>query len=117
MIEDCPVTNILAKDLAPNKKKVYGVETPLGIIKTDVVLNAAGAWSKNLANTLSIDIPLVPMKHAYVVTEPIPGVEQQLPNIRDPDPSLYFRIQGNSIAMGVYERNPILLESVSFHPR
>ncbi|XP_054008164.1 sarcosine dehydrogenase, mitochondrial [Hylaeus anthracinus] len=110
IIEDCPVTKLLVKDTVLNKKKVYGVETPYGIIKTDVVLNAAGAWSKDVANTVEMDIPLTPIKHAYIVTEPIEGV-QNLPNIRDADISVYFRIQGTSIAIGGYEQNPIILPS------
>lgn len=97
-----------------NEKKVYGVETPYGIIKTDIVLNAAGAWSKNIANMINVNIPLTPIKHAYIVTEPIEGL-QNLPNIRDPDTSLYFRIQGSSLVIGVYEQNPIVLPSVSLY--
>ncbi|XP_078045792.1 sarcosine dehydrogenase, mitochondrial-like isoform X2 [Augochlora pura] len=111
VIEDCPVSEILVDDIDTNKKKVRGINTPYGIIKSDVVLNAAGVWSKKVVNTLNLDIPLVPIKHAYIVTEPMTGVEQQLPNIRDPDGSLYFRIQGNSIAAGYYERCPILIGS------
>lgn len=112
MIEDCPVIGILTKETAQKKQKVYGVETPYGIIKADIVLNASGAWSKNVANMVKMDIPLTPIKHAYIVTEPIQEL-QHLPNIRDPDISLYFRMQGSSIAIGGYEKNPIVLDSVS----
>ncbi|XP_076161806.1 sarcosine dehydrogenase, mitochondrial-like isoform X3 [Ptiloglossa arizonensis] len=114
IVEDCPVIKILTKDTIQNKKKVYGVETPYGIIKTDIVLNAAGAWSKNVTNMVNMDIPLTPIKHAYIVTEPIEEL-QHLPNIRDPDISLYFRIQGNSMAIGGYEPNPIILQSAPEH--
>ncbi|KAK1119400.1 hypothetical protein K0M31_013230 [Melipona bicolor] len=110
IVEDCPVTKILTKETIGNNKKVYGVETPYGMIKTDVVLNAAGAWSKNVANMINVNIPLTPMKHAYVVTEPIKGLEN-LPNVRDPDATLCFRIRGSTIAIGGYEQNPIILSS------
>lgn len=105
---------ILTKETIKNNKKVYAVETPYGVIKTDVVLNAAGAWSKSVANMINMNIPLTPIKHAYIVTEPIKGL-QNLPNIKDPDASLYYRIQGSSIAIGGYEQNPIVLPSVSLH--
>ncbi|CAK9810550.1 Sarcosine dehydrogenase, mitochondrial [Anthophora plagiata] len=111
IIEDCPVTKILTKETIKNNQIIYGVETLYGIIKTDVVLNAAGVWSKNVANMVGTNIPLTPIKHAYIVTEPIQGV-QNLPNVRDPDISLYFRIQGSSIAIGGYEPNPITIPSV-----
>lgn len=35
-----------------------------------------------------------------------------MPNLRDHDASIYFRIRGSSIEMGGYERNPILLDAV-----
>ncbi|XP_012238092.1 sarcosine dehydrogenase, mitochondrial [Bombus impatiens] len=114
IIEDCPVTKILTKETIKNNKKVYAVETPYGIIKTDVVLNAAGVWSKSVANMINMNIPLTPIKHAYIVTEPIKGL-QNLPNIKDPDASLYYRIQGSSIAIGGYEQNPIVLPSAPEH--
>jgi sarcosine dehydrogenase len=60
---------------------------------------------------VGLHLPLVPMKHAYVVTENIPEV-QGLPNIRDHDASIYFRVQEQSLCMGGYETNPILLEKV-----
>ncbi|XP_076233334.1 sarcosine dehydrogenase, mitochondrial-like [Calliopsis andreniformis] len=113
VIEDCPVTKILTKETIQNEK-IYGVETPYGIVKTDVVLNAAGVWSKGVANMVKMDIPLTPIKHAYIVTEPIQGL-QYLPNVRDPDISLYFRIQGSSMLIGGYEQNPALLQSVPEH--
>ncbi|XP_068968504.1 sarcosine dehydrogenase, mitochondrial isoform X2 [Bombus flavifrons] len=114
IIEDCPVTKILTKETIKNNKKVYAVETPYGIIKTDVVLNAAGVWSKSVANMINMNIPLTPIKHAYIVTEPIKGL-QNVPNIKDPDTSLYYRIQGSSIAIGGYEQNPIVLPSAPEH--
>ncbi|XP_017757288.1 PREDICTED: sarcosine dehydrogenase, mitochondrial [Eufriesea mexicana] len=114
IIENCPVMKILTKETIKNNKKVYGVETPYGIIKTDIVLNAAGAWSKNIANMINVNIPLMPIKHAYIVTQPIEGL-QNLPNIKDPDTSLYFRIQGSSLVIGVYEQNPIVLPSAPEH--
>ncbi|XP_011352418.2 sarcosine dehydrogenase, mitochondrial isoform X2 [Ooceraea biroi] len=107
IIEDCPVTKLLVEDI-DGQKIVHGVETPHGIIKTNVVLNAAGAWSKTIAQMAGLDIPLIPMKHAYVVTEPMDV--RGLPNIRDPDLNLYFRVQGGTLSIGGYEPNPIILK-------
>lgn len=88
------------------------METPYGIIKTNVILNAAGAWSGTIARMVGLDIPLVPMKHAYIVTEPMNV--RGLPNIRDPDYNIYFRVQGGNINIGGYEPNPIILKFVSY---
>ncbi|KAK0090478.1 hypothetical protein PV325_013384 [Microctonus aethiopoides] len=110
VIENCPVNKILTKENEYGKH-VIGVETPHGTIRTTCILNAAGAWSNNIAKMAGLDIPIIPMKHAYVVTEPIEGV-QNLPNIRDHDFSIYIKSQGSSLAIGGYEPNPIILKSM-----
>jgi sarcosine dehydrogenase len=71
-------------------------EVILGTIKTNTVVNATGVWGKDLLSSHGIHLPLVPMKHAYVISETIKDV-QGMPNVRDHDYSLYFRIQGQSI--------------------
>ncbi|CAG5097335.1 Similar to SARDH: Sarcosine dehydrogenase [Cotesia congregata] len=84
VIENCPVHKIITQENEYGWKSVTGVETPYGTIRTKCVLNAAGVWAGSLAKLAGVNIPLIPMKHAYVVSEPIEGV-QGLPNIRDHD--------------------------------
>lgn len=114
--ENCPVTNLIL-DRPGGIKKIVGVETAShGTIRTKCVVNACGVWSRNIAHMAGVEIPLQPMKHAYIVTESIPAVKGT-PNIRDHDASVYFRIQGDKIYMGGYEPNPELLKDVAndFH--
>lgn len=59
-----------------------------------------------------LSIPLIPMKHSYIVSESIEGVSN-LPNIRDHDSSIYFRVQGDSLCLGGYESNPAILDQVN----
>lgn len=66
----------------------------IGVIKTNTVVNATGVWGKDLLVPHGVHLPLVPMKHAYVISETIKEV-QGMPNVRDHDYSLYFRIQGS----------------------
>ncbi|XP_013113750.2 sarcosine dehydrogenase, mitochondrial [Stomoxys calcitrans] len=115
VIENCPVNELVVEQQARGKKLV-GVKTPYGTIKTENVVNATGVWGRDLIERHGSFLPLIPMKHAYIVSESIPGV-RGLPNIRDHDYSTYFRIQGDAICMGGYEPNPILLDPVAkdFH--
>ncbi|EDV36974.1 uncharacterized protein Dana_GF13226 [Drosophila ananassae] len=115
VIENCGVEDLIVEQTARGKK-VTGVATSFGDIKTEKVVNATGVWGRDLVAKHGTHLPLVPMKHAYIVSESIPGV-RGLPNIRDHDYSTYFRIQGDAICMGGYEPNPILLEPVpkDFH--
>ncbi|KAL5291158.1 SARDH family protein [Megaselia abdita] len=116
VIENCIVNDLVVENNGRNGKKVVGVSTPHGTIKTNTVVNATGVWGRDLIEKHGSSLPLVPMKHSYIVSESIPGV-RGLPNIRDHDYSTYFRIQGESICMGGYENNPILLDRVpgDFH--
>ena len=51
------------------------------------------------------------MKHAYVVTEKIPGMEN-MPNVRDHDASVYLKLQGDALQVGGYEVDPIFIEEL-----
>ncbi|XP_031636149.1 sarcosine dehydrogenase, mitochondrial-like, partial [Contarinia nasturtii] len=111
VIEDCPVTEILTEKDGKGLNKVIGLRTEHGDIKTTCIVNATGVWGRDLMEPLGIHLPLVPMKHSYVVSEPIEGI-RGLPNLRDHDVSIVFRIQGSSMYLGGYEKNPIILDKV-----
>lgn len=61
---------------------------------------------------VGIEIPVTPMKHAYVITNNVEGA-RGCPSIRCHDSSLYFRPQGDSILFGGYESNPEILRDVN----
>lgn len=111
VVEGCGVEKILTAKSSYGRPSIIGVKTDQGIIKTDCVVNAAGAWGRELCEDLGFSIPLISMKHSYVVSEPIDGVFG-LPNVRDHDASIVFGIHGSSINLGGYEMNPILLDKV-----
>lgn len=93
---------------------VTGVVTDSGhVIHTSMVVNAAGAWAPSLAAMVGQKIPLLAMKHAFVVTEAIQGMHGGLPNVRDHDLSIYLKAQGNALALGGYEQNPEFWDTVS----
>lgn len=52
------------------------------------------------------------MKHSYILTDSIPEVKGT-PNIRDLDGDVYIKIQGDSLHLGGYEKNPEILKEVS----
>ncbi|CAG9819893.1 unnamed protein product [Phaedon cochleariae] len=111
LFENTDVTRILTEPTPNNEKKVVGVETSRGTIKTNTVVNACGAWSRDLTHTVGLDIPLTPIKHAYVVTASVPGVKG-IPCIRDHDGGLYFRPQGDAVVFGGYEPNPEIISDL-----
>lgn len=51
--------------------KVTGVITDAGEIATNIVVNAAGGYSKNIAEMVNVDIPVYSERHQILVTEPV----------------------------------------------
>ena len=86
------------------------IETPKGEIGAAIVVNAAGQWGREVAQLAGHDLPLVPMQHHYVVTEPIEeiaGLGDELPVFRDPDRSFYCRQEHGGLLVGPFEDNPL----------
>ena len=50
-----------------------GVETDRGRIESPVVVDAAGAWARQVAAAAGIHVPMVPTRHQVLITEPIEG--------------------------------------------
>jgi 4-methylaminobutanoate oxidase (formaldehyde-forming) len=86
--------------------RVTGVRTDQGDIEAEVVVNCGGMYAAELGRLAGVRIPLVPMSHQYLVTEPIrPREGARLPTLRDPDNLVYFREEVDGLVMGGYERN------------
>ncbi|KAL1506279.1 hypothetical protein ABEB36_005671 [Hypothenemus hampei] len=111
VFENTRVTKIHTEEAIQGLKKIVGVETVNGTIKTGRVVNAAGAWGRKVANMVGIEIPTTPIKHCYVITNNVEGAKD-CTSIRCHDSSLYFRPQGDSILFGGYEANPDILKEV-----
>ncbi|MEE6505307.1 hypothetical protein FKM82_005492 [Ascaphus truei] len=112
VIENCPVTGIHVTTDDFGVKRLSAVETEHGTVRTSCVVNCAGVWARTLGQMAGVNVPLVAMHHAYVVTERIEGI-QNMPNVRDHDASVYLRLQGDALSVGGYESNPIFWEEVS----
>ncbi|GGK53530.1 FAD-dependent oxidoreductase [Planomonospora parontospora subsp. parontospora] len=82
-----------------------GAGTEEWSVRTGTVVIAAGAASGRLGRLAGVDIPVVPIKHQYVVTEPF-GVSSSIPTVRDPDNIVYFREEAGGILVGGYIRTP-----------
>ena len=65
-------------------------------IKADYVVLAGGMWTRDLGLRCGVTIPLYPVEHHYVVTEPIAGAFDELPVGRDPVHLLSRRSQRGS---------------------
>jgi glycine cleavage system aminomethyltransferase T/glycine/D-amino acid oxidase-like deaminating enzyme len=75
-------------------------------IATDIVVNAGGMFAPEIGRMVGVNVPIIPMAHQYLFTEPIEGVHAGLPQLRDPDNLVYFREEVGGLCMGGYERDP-----------
>ena len=101
IFEDTPVTRIIVED-----GRIRGVETPFGTVECEKVIVCAGQWTRALAATVGVNVPLVSVEHQYMITEKIPGVTTNLPTLRDPDRLTYWKEDVGGLVWGGYEPNP-----------
>ena len=85
---------------------IAGVLTDAGEVRAETVVVAAGPWAGMLAATAGVELPIVPVRHQYFVTEPIAGVEPGLPVLRIPDLRLYVRAEMHGLLVGGFEPAP-----------
>lgn len=86
---------------------ITAVVTDKGRIECEKVVCCAGQWTRDFAKSVGVNVPLVPVEHQYMVTEPIDGVMPNLPTLRDPDRLTYYKEEVGGLVMGGYEPNPI----------
>ena len=102
IIEGCRVTGFDIRD-----GRVAGVQTDLGKIECEVAVNCCGIWARECGRLANVSVPVQPMQHQYLVTEPIEGVTADLPTLRDPDRLCYFKEEVGGLVMGGYELDPM----------
>ena len=84
----------------------WEVETTNGAVRCEMVVNAAGCYARQVSRMAGTDIPITNMKHTYIVTETAPEFaarDEEMPVMRDPYPSAYFRQEQKSGLIGIYE--------------
>lgn len=99
-----PKTDVLAVNIELGK--VTGVTTAKGTIDAPVVVDAAGAWTRQMAEASGLHVPLVPTRQQLIVTEPIDGARADLPMIRIMDAAVYMRPCLGGFLWAVYEEQP-----------
>ena len=73
-----------------------------GHIATDVVVNCAGMWGRDLAEASGVTLPLHACEHFYLITEPVPGLGH-LPVLRVPDECAYYKSDAGKMMIGAFE--------------
>ncbi|MGI9357533.1 MAG: FAD-dependent oxidoreductase, partial [Rhizobiaceae bacterium] len=92
--------------LMKDANRITGIALSDGTqIAADRVVIATGAWSRELAATAGISLPLQAVEHMYVVTEPLPDLPNPFPVIRDLDTGIYLKGDAGKLVIGGFEPN------------
>ncbi len=98
VVTACGVTGI---DLEGDT--IRGVQTDHGVVKTEVVVCAAGAWSPDLARTVGVELPVVPVIREVGYTGPA-ELPDHIPLTVDFSTGFYFHREGPGLLFGMADR-------------
>lgn len=99
-------TDTPVREITVRNGRVEAVVTEHGTIRTPVVVNAAGMWADQIGRMVGVRVPIVPMMHHYLLTEPVAGMERGFPVVRDPDLRVYCREEVQGLLVGGFEAQP-----------
>ena len=95
---------ISVKSLTKKNGVCTGIETEDGLkIEAENVVMAGGMWTRQLAKTIGVNVPLQACEHFYIVTEPLENVLHGMPTLRDPGNYTYFKEETGKIMAGFFE--------------
>jgi 4-methylaminobutanoate oxidase (formaldehyde-forming) len=97
------VEGVAVERLVAEAGKIVGVDTEHGYIEAETVVLATGIWTRQLAATVGVNVPLQACEHFYIVTEPLDGVYSGMPTLRDPGGYTYFKEETGKIMAGFFE--------------
>jgi dimethylglycine dehydrogenase len=101
-------TVVTAIEQKPNGE--WLVKTDKGDIACEHVVSCSGNFARKTGAMVGLDVPVIPVEHQYIVTEPHPLIKERqakgLPEmgvLREADSSWYMREENGGLLLGPYE--------------
>jgi sarcosine oxidase subunit beta len=110
IVQGCGVERIVV-----DRGHVAGVETAQGPIAAGRVVLTAGVWSRGLAATAGLDLPVRPEARHVFFTEPGDSLPRELPLTIDFATGFYFHREGQGLLFGGREQTLEELAPVAAH--
>jgi len=95
--------NTKVAEILHDGSKVTGVRTPVGDITAGSVVICGGMWSRDLAASVGVNVPLHACEHYYALFESVEGLDPSLPVLRDYDACTYYKYDAGKLLVGAFE--------------
>ena len=89
---------------------LWKITTDKGEITAEHVISCTGNFARKTGEMVGINIPVIPVEHQYIVTEPHPAIQERrrqgLPEmgvLRESDSAWYMREEAGGLILGPYE--------------
>ncbi len=93
-----------------------GLETTAGPVRAAAVVDAAGAWVRQVGELAGAWVPAAPVRHQLLVTGPLPDVAPSAPITRILDSAVYLRPARGGLMIGGFEADPLPVDPRSAGP-
>jgi glycine/D-amino acid oxidase-like deaminating enzyme len=87
--------------------RVTGVETTRRTIRAQAVVDAAGAWTRQVAELAGTSAAVAPVRHQLLITEPSAEVDRAAPIASVVDAAVYLRPARGGLMLGGFEADPL----------
>ena len=84
-------------------RRVAGVDTEQGSVDAEYVVLCAGMWTRDVAASIGVTVPLQACEHYYVLFQDVPGLDPRMPVLRDYDHCSYFKYDAGKLLVGAFE--------------
>lgn len=102
--------NTAVTAIEPQADGGWVVKTDKGDIACEHVVSCTGNFARKTGAMVGLDVPVIPVEHQYIVTEPHPAIvarkKEGLPEmgvLRESDSSWYMREENGGLLLGPYE--------------
>ena len=95
--------NLTVTAIRTARGSVTGVTTEHGDIDADCVVLCTGMWTRELAATVGVNVPLHACEHYYALFESVAGLDANFPVVRDYDACAYYKYDAGRLLIGAFE--------------
>lgn len=98
------------------------VKTDQGDITCEHVISCTGSFARKTGDMVGLDIPVIPVEHQFIVTEPHPEIlerkKQGLPEqgvLRESDAGYYLREEAGGLLLALMKKVHLAVMSMAPH--